>query len=124
MEFSIPPEPYEYSTYTVKCFSCLEESKILKQTIHNQKQPPPQQKQKPESKPKQAPSANKLGTDEQPADTSYYELLGVSPTASAAAIKKAYYMAAMKNHPDKNPDDPEAEERFKQISEAYQGILF
>lgn len=74
-----------------------------------------------DAKPKQA-AGMKLGSDEKPVDTSYYDLLGVQPNASPSAIKKAYYMAAMQSHPDKNPDDPEAEERFKQISEAYQGI--
>jgi DnaJ-class molecular chaperone len=49
-------------------------------------------------------------------------LLGVSTNATQAIIKKAYYTSAMKYHPDKNLDDPEAEEKFKQISEAYQGF--
>ncbi|KAJ3260292.1 hypothetical protein HK103_000927 [Boothiomyces macroporosus] len=52
---------------------------------------------------------------------SYYDLLQVPADASAATIKKAYYISAMKYHPDKNLDDPTADEKFKQISEAYQG---
>ncbi|MEM7494623.1 MAG: molecular chaperone DnaJ [Myxococcota bacterium] len=52
----------------------------------------------------------------------YYETLGVSPEASADEIKRAYRKLAQQLHPDKNPDDKAAEERFKQISEAY-GIL-
>ncbi len=56
----------------------------------------------------------------QPRD--YYQLLGVERNASADEIKKAYRRLAHQYHPDKNPDDPQAEERFKQISEAY-GVL-
>ncbi|KAM0682161.1 DnaJ-like protein [Mitosporidium daphniae] len=53
-------------------------------------------------------------------DRHYYDLLGVSPEGSASDIRKAYYLKAMKYHPDKNKDDPTAESRFKEISEAYQ----
>ena len=50
----------------------------------------------------------------------YYETLGVSRNASADDIRKAYRKLAMKYHPDRNPDDKQAEERFKEINEAYQ----
>ncbi len=50
----------------------------------------------------------------------YYEILEVNPNASDTEIKKAYRRLALKYHPDRNPDDREAESRFKQISEAYE----
>ena len=49
----------------------------------------------------------------------YYEVLGVEKNADADAIKKAYRKAAIKFHPDKNPGDKEAEEKFKEAAEAY-----
>ena len=49
----------------------------------------------------------------------YYDVLGVDSNASQDEIKKAYRKKAMEYHPDRNPDDPEAEQKFKQASEAY-----
>ena len=51
--------------------------------------------------------------------TSYYEILEVSREASQEEIKTAYRRLALLFHPDKNPENQEAEEKFKQISEAY-----
>ena len=49
----------------------------------------------------------------------YYEVLGVSRTATEVDIKKAYRTMAVQHHPDKNPGDPHAEEKFKECAEAY-----
>jgi len=49
----------------------------------------------------------------------YYEVLGVDRGATMEALKKAYRRLALQYHPDRNPDDPSAEDRFKEVSEAY-----
>ncbi|MEL7339538.1 MAG: J domain-containing protein [Bacteroidota bacterium] len=53
----------------------------------------------------------------------YYRILGVSPSANEEDIRKAYKKLAVQFHPDKNPDNPAAEERFKAISEAKEILL-
>jgi molecular chaperone DnaJ len=50
----------------------------------------------------------------------YYDILGVNKGSSASEIKKAYRKKAVKFHPDKNPDDKKAEEKFKEAAEAYE----
>jgi len=52
----------------------------------------------------------------------YYEILEVTKDCSGAELKKAYRKLAMKFHPDRNPEDKEAEEKFKQINEAYEAL--
>jgi molecular chaperone DnaJ len=53
----------------------------------------------------------------------YYEVLGVGRNASEEEVKRAYRRLAVKFHPDKNPDDPHAEEKFKELGEAYDVLM-
>jgi molecular chaperone DnaJ len=53
----------------------------------------------------------------------YYEVLGVGRSASDEEVKRAYRKLAVKFHPDKNPDDPHAEEKFKELGEAYDVLM-
>src|SRR6266480_3855430 len=53
----------------------------------------------------------------------YYEVLGVERNASDEEIKRAYRKLAVKFHPDKNPDDQHAEEKFKELGEAYDVLI-
>ncbi|KAF6752393.1 DnaJ-domain-containing protein [Ephemerocybe angulata] len=66
--------------------------------------------------------SRKIGTQEKPLETAYYDILGVPTDATTDDIKKAYRRLAIKHHPDKNPDDPTAAERFTQIGIAYQTL--
>lgn len=54
--------------------------------------------------------------------TDYYELLEVSRTATQDEIKRSFRRLALEHHPDKNPDDPEAESRFKELAKAYETL--
>ncbi|KAK4943812.1 Type I HSP40 co-chaperone [Elasticomyces elasticus] len=53
-------------------------------------------------------------------DTKYYEILGVDPSASEAQLKSAYKKGALKHHPDKNAHNPDAADKFKDLSKAYE----
>ncbi len=54
------------------------------------------------------------------AERDCYEVLGVARDASQADVKKAYRRMAMQYHPDRNPDDPDAAEKFKEAARAYE----
>ena len=56
-------------------------------------------------------------------DTAFYDLFGLSPDATSAQIKRAYYKRARECHPDKHPNDAEKEAEFKQLSQAYQTLF-
>ncbi|KAK0118875.1 Type I HSP40 co-chaperone, variant 2 [Cadophora gregata f. sp. sojae] len=53
-------------------------------------------------------------------DTKFYDILGVSPNCTEAELKKAYKIGALKHHPDKNAHNPDAENKFKDLSHAYE----
>ncbi|KAJ3196130.1 hypothetical protein HK101_009963 [Irineochytrium annulatum] len=150
MEFSLPSPADKADVIHVQCFSCLTISPITVSSLSpnpppasastsqpasassssaNSKTPPNDQKQQQQQQNQKKRAGNgkpfmgmggKMGSDDNPADSEYYDLLQVDVKATPAQIKKAYYLLAMKFHPDKNRDDPQAEEKFKKISEAYQ----
>ncbi|KAJ7640177.1 DnaJ-domain-containing protein [Mycena rosella] len=128
LEFPVPtPHPRPGALLQIRCFSC---QNIISHAFYatqipsssagasslgsggpsNAGQPPPARK------------GRKFGTQERPLETGYYDILGITPAATTDEVKKAYRRMAIKHHPDKNPDDPLAEERFKEIAIAYQTL--
>ncbi|KAI0284178.1 DnaJ-domain-containing protein [Russula brevipes] len=117
LEFPVPiPVPKPSTLLTVRCCNCR---KTFSHAFY----------------PNQLPSGmlsttgssskshgQKIGTQERPLETGYYDLLGVPVDATTDDIKKAYRRLAIKYHPDKNRDDPNAEERFKSVAIAYQTL--
>ncbi|KAG1748163.1 DnaJ-domain-containing protein [Suillus lakei] len=132
VEFSVPsPTPAQGTLLRVRCFKCqstythafypaqlpsgystTSSSTPPHNSIGSGSTPPPSNARK----------GRKIGTQEKPLETGYYDLLGVPIDASTDDIKKSYRRLAIKHHPDKNRDDPHAEERFKDIAIAYQTL--
>ncbi|PRP81547.1 hypothetical protein PROFUN_10909 [Planoprotostelium fungivorum] len=94
----------------VRCYSCR----------HVNVTNPGSRPGSPQSSFRDSSTFGKSTTDSNTKDTAYYDVLGITPDATAEDIKKGYYKAARSCHPDKHPDDPDAELKFKQLSEAYQ----
>ncbi|KAH9276224.1 hypothetical protein BSLG_009286 [Batrachochytrium salamandrivorans] len=144
IEFSVPEAAsnYPFQMYRVECFSCKETVLIPTSSVTaSARQQVPTSTSVPRPAASSSSSAGqtgsssksiptgrktkssaygKTGSDDNPVDMEYYDLLEIPANASNGAIKKAYYLKAMKYHPDKNLDNPLAEEQFKLISEAYQ----
>lgn len=128
IEFPLPAETAKtVNIVTVKCYSCSHlnpfdskaKSTPVSSSAYGSSSTSSTSKTNGASSSSVGKKGFRIGSDEHPLETEYYEILGVSPTATQGEIKKKYYALAMQYHPDKNKS-PEAEEKFKLISEAYQ----
>ncbi|KAG2052376.1 DnaJ-domain-containing protein [Suillus hirtellus] len=131
VEFPVPsPTPAQGTLLRVRCFKC---QSIYTHAFYPTQLPPGYSTMSSSTAPHNpmgsgsTPPSNvkkgrKIGTQEKPLETGYYDLLGVPIDASTDDIKKSYRRLAIKHHPDKNRDDPHAEERFKEIAIAYQTL--
>ncbi|KAF8903572.1 DnaJ-domain-containing protein [Mucidula mucida] len=126
LEFPVPtPQPKPGTTLQIRCFSC---QSVITHAFYPG-QIPSSSRTATSSSPSgtstplsAARKGRKIGTQENPLETGYYDILGVPVTATTEDIKKAYRRLAIKHHPDKNPDDPNAAERFNEIAVAYQTL--
>ncbi|KAI0052206.1 DnaJ-domain-containing protein [Auriscalpium vulgare] len=131
VEFPVPsPPPRPNTLLRVQCFNC---NAVFNHAFYPTQVPGHYASQaaessRPSSSQQQSGNANvrkggrRIGTQERPLETGYYDILGVTVDATSDEIKKAYRRLAIKHHPDKNRDDPNAEERFKEIAIAYQTL--
>ncbi|CAG8448730.1 13570_t:CDS:2 [Ambispora leptoticha] len=111
LEFKIPNTTTP--TIHVQCYSCSKKNTFNTISLTNSKNATNG------TSTKKGAQRRKFGTDQEPLETKYYDLLGVSPTADVNEIKKQYYKLALQYHPDKNKAS-DAEQVFKEISVAYQ----
>lgn len=111
LEYPTPSPSTPLASIQVQCFSC--------RGLFAVQQPPPQAQSPP---PRNKNRTRKIGTQDNPLETGYYDILGVPINATPDDIKKAYRRLAIKLHPDKNPGDPQAESRFKELAIAYQTL--
>ncbi|KAF8583662.1 DnaJ-domain-containing protein [Ramaria rubella] len=117
LEFPNPsPPPPPNTALRIRCFQC---GSIITHKTGGSSSSSGGFTQKPETNKK---SDRTIGTQENPLETTYYEILGIEIDATTEQVKKAYRRLAIKHHPDKNIDDPNAGETFKQISMAYQTL--
>ncbi|KAA1470783.1 DnaJ-domain-containing protein [Dentipellis sp. KUC8613] len=125
LEFPVPsPTPRPGTLLNVQCFSC---NAVFSHAFYPTQVPGglnniSAESSRPSSGQTNGRKGRKIGTQERPLETGYYDILGVSVDATTDEIKKAYRRLAIKHHPDKNRDDPHAEERFKEIAIAYQTL--
>ncbi|TDL20410.1 DnaJ-domain-containing protein [Rickenella mellea] len=121
LEFPVPnPVPAQGTQLRVKCWNCNNVVALAYRDspsglASGSRSTPQPEKQQPRK-------GRKIGTQDRPLETGYYDILGVSINATEDEIKKAYRRLAIKHHPDKNRDDPTAETRFKEIAIAYQTL--